>query len=271
MGGPVHTLSSFGSSNCVLTGIGGVRCWGSNVNGELGDGTLENRAAPIDVPGLGSGVLSVAAGGSHGCAVLPGGGVRCWGTNNFFQLGNQGPVQQLTPVTVERVGEPMATLAAGSVHTCGISATNRAKCWGAQGEGQLGLGFIDADLVTVAAPLDVARLSAAFVRAIAAGTSHTCALLATGEVRCWGRNSAGQLGDGTGVRRASPVVPIGLGSGVVAIAASHEHTCALLAGGGVKCWGGNDQGQLGNDSRHPSLAPVDVIGIEGATAIATGG
>ncbi|MBI4401534.1 MAG: RCC1 repeat-containing protein, partial [Nitrospirae bacterium] len=120
-------------------------------------------------------------------------------------------------------------------------------------------------------PVDVAGLTSGLT-AIAAGRRHTCALTTAGGVKCWGNNHDSQLGDGTAIDRSNPVDVAGLTSGVKAITAGWRHTCALTAAGGVKCWGKNHDGQLGDGTANNRSLPLDVVGLTGGVkAVAAGG
>jgi len=239
---------------CALTSGGGVKCWGYNGNGQLGDGTTNTRLTPVNVNGLASGVSAIAAGYYHTCARTAGGGVKCWGFNRFGQLGDSTTTTRLTPVDVSGLASGVSAIAAGGYHTCALTAGGRGKCWGWNEDGQLG----DGTTTERHTPVNVSGL-ASEVSAITAGRGHTCARTAAGGVKCWGWNESGQLGDGTTTERHTPVSVSGLASGVSAISAGCEHTCALTAGGGVKCWGNNEYGQLGDGTTTDRHTPVDVV------------
>jgi len=237
---------------CALTAGGGVKCWGHNFGGQVGDGTFINRSTPVNVSGLASGVSAVAAGGYHTCALTAGGGVKCWGIN-----GN------VTPVNVSGLSSGVSAIAGGGSHTCALTAGGGVKCWGDNDQGQLG----DGTTTDSNTPVDVSGLASG-VSAITAGGYHTCALTSGGGVKCWGFNFYGQLGDGTTIERHTPVDVSGLASGVSAITAGGYHTCARTSGGGIKCWGWNEYGQLGDGTTTTRLTKVNVSGLaSGVSAI----
>ncbi len=267
--------------SCAITEGGAVQCWGSNAHGQLGDGgggvecgydnDEECRAEPVQVVGVTQGVMSIAAGRAHTCAVLTNGDVKCWGANWAGQLGDGTIEDRNVPVTVQNLDGSAQTVTAGNAHTCALTNDGAAKCWGANWAGQLGDGTAESRNF----PVSVVGLSSG-VTMVSAGEEHTCALTAGGGAKCWGSTWWGQLGDGSDgydEDRLQPVDVTGLESGVRQIIAAERHTCAVLNDGSVKCWGNGDYGQLGigdtssvgdcrDDGEVCQLTPIDVIGLD---------
>jgi hypothetical protein len=227
----------------------------------------------VDVVGLTSGVATVAAGWGHTCALTTAGGLKCWGNNGVGQLGDGTNTKRTTPVDVVGLTSGVATVAAGRDHTCAVTTAGGLKCWGWNNYGQLGDGTNTGPELCNGypcsrTPVDVVGLTSG-VAAVAAGGFHTCALTTAGGLKCWGWNNFGQLGDGTNTDRWTPVDVVGLTSGVATVAAgggaTEAHTCAVTTAGGLKCWGDNWSGQLGDGTAMDRWTPVDVIGFEGGT------
>ena len=254
--------------SCAATSTGSVKCWGDNQHGILGNRSTTSSRTPVDVGGFGSGVRAIAPGYSHACALTSGGGVKCWGENGTGQLGNGTQTPSTTPVDVIGLSSGVKAIAAGANHSCALTTSGGVKCWGGNYNGELGNG---GSPTISRSPVDVVGLTSGVV-AISSYFEHACALTSGGGVKCWGLNVKGQLGNGTQTASKTPVGVIGLSSGVKAIAAGYSHTCALTSGGGVKCWGDNLYGALGNGSTASlSLNPVAVSGLSsGVTAIAAG-
>ncbi len=241
-------------------------CWGRNWAGQLGDGTKEDRSAPVRVSGLDKGVKAIAVGFAHTCALTEQGGVSCWGSNWAGQLGDGSTQDAHEPIKVKDLTADVSAIVVAESYSCALTAQGTAYCWGLNDHGQLGAGSIGNRLAAV----DVRGLDKG-VKAIAVGFAHTCALTEQGSVLCWGRNEYGQLGDGTKEDRSAPVPVRGLDKGVKAIAAGGSHTCALTEPGGVLCWGRNEHGQLGDGTKEDHSAPVPVRGLDkGVKAIAAG-
>ena len=158
------------------------------------------------------------------------------------------------------------TISAGKGHACGVTSTGKAMCWGLNTDGQVG----NNTLTTQRVPIEVSWLGSD-VTAISAGGYHTCALTSAGEVKCWGRNSSGQLGDASTVSKQVPTDVNTLGSGVTAISAGESHTCAITALGGAMCWGNNSGGRLGDNSTINKHVPTPVSGLStGVVEISAG-
>jgi alpha-tubulin suppressor-like RCC1 family protein len=251
---------------CALTSAGGVKCWGFNHDGQLGDGQESDRSAPVAVTGLTNGVKAITAGWRHSCAITSMGGIQCWGNNHDGQIGDGSELDRRTPQDVVGLLTRVTAIAAGERHTCAVTTAGGVKCWGNNHDGELGDGT-KKDRVT---PVDVTGLTNG-VTALAAGWRHTCALTTAGGVKCWGNNHDGQLGNGTFNDSSSPGDVAGLTSGVTAIGARWRHTCALTSAGGVKCWGGNHHGELGDGTRIDRNTPVDVVGLTGGVKAISNG
>ncbi len=263
----VAALAAGSSHTCARMSVGGVKCWGSNSSGQLGDGTTSQRLAPADVLGLTSGVTGLGAGGLHSCASITSGGVKCWGWNYYGQLGDGTTTQQLSPVSVVGITSSVTMLVAGQGHTCALSILGDLVCWGDNVYGQLGDGTIALQRLT---PVAVVGHSEG-VTYLASGWSHTCSLSGGGAMKCWGDDGHGQLGLGTMIRRSTPSTAIQFGATATALAVGNNHTCALTNSGDAKCWGDNRYGQVGDGSFGQRSMPTTVSGLgSGNTALVAG-
>lgn len=224
---PSGAIAAGVGHTCVIRSQGKVSCWGTNTDGQLGDGTSIDRSLPVAVPGLG-GIVELALGRGHSCARRSSGSVVCWGANARGQLGSGNDYPSKKPVAVRGLSDAIA-IASGDDHTCALRKTGAVVCWGANADGQLG----NLTRKSWNEPAPIRGLVDA--TAIAAGARHSCALRKTGGVICWGANESGQLGDGStqGHERPSAVADL---QGVREIGAGGSRTCAAT-GAGLYCWG----------------------------------
>lgn len=260
--------------SCAVLADGTVRCWGGNDRGQLGNGTTTESGIPVTVEGVTDATDVVAgADGWHACALLHDGTIRCWGYNDDGQLGNGTTDNVLVPVAVRDIDSAVA-LAASDVHTCALLNTGRVRCWGSNTHGQLG----DGTQVSSSIPVTVQGLQS--VIDIGAGSRNTCAVLENGRVYCWGLNKYGQLGNGTRTTALTPIAVPGIHAATSVDIGGIGHVCVLLRNGGIRCWGFNHAGQVGNgkvdDQSIPyekakDQAPADVVGISNARLVTTGG
>jgi len=248
-------ISAGYAHTCALLTGGAVKCWGQNNFGQLGNNTTIGSTIPVAVSGLGSGVSALVGGSAHTCAVLTGGGAKCWGYNANGQVGDGTKVNKKTPVAVSGLAG-VVSLSGGSYHTCAVVTGGAAKCWGYNAYGQLG----DTTKVDKTSPVTVSGLTSG-VLSISAGGYHSCAVAAGGAAKCWGSGTQGELGNGQLNIIEWPVAVTGLGSGVTSLTAGYNHTCAVVTGGAAKCWGYNARGSLGDGTTTNRSTPVAVSGL----------
>jgi len=295
-------ISGGGSHTCALTNTGAVKCWGSNLVAQLGLGDTVSRggspaemgaALPAVDLGTGRTAVAVSGGGTYTCALLDDGSVKCWGYNADGQLGlgddatrgdAPGEMGDALPAVDLGTGRTAVAVSAGGTHTCALLDDGSVKCWGSNVDGRLGLGDTDNrgddpdemgdDLPAV--PLGTGRTAVA----VSAGTSHTCAVLDDGSVKCWGSNFSGRLGLGDTDNRgdapgemgdALPAVALGTGRTAVAVSVGTNPTCVVLDDGTVKCWGVNTTGELGQgDTDNRGDAPGEMGDALPAIDLGTG-
>jgi alpha-tubulin suppressor-like RCC1 family protein len=298
---------------CALTVAGGVKCWGDNIWGATGNGSMNGPEScpgrgggpdacstePVDVAGLASGVKAITAGDEHACALTEAGGVKCWGLNDTGQLGDgtsSGPdacngsdACSTSPVDVIGLSTGVKQISASHNDTCALTEASVVKCWGWNGEGQLGIGSAagpeSCGLLTCSTtPVTVQGLTSD-VKQISTGDGTACALTNAGSLKCWGDNHWGQLGDGTssGPQDCSgeacstmPVDVTGLAPDVAAVSAGGDDTCVVTNTGSARCWGLNAEGELGDGVTGPEVCgvghdpcnatPVDVTGLSSAVS-----
>lgn len=236
---------------CGVTTNGAGYCWGSNYYNQLGN-DLGNE---LNSPELIAGAIefaSVQGGDYHSCGLAVDGSVYCWGRGTDHQLGNGQSASSPTPVLVSG-GHTFTTLAVGSSHACALEADGTAYCWGTGTSGQLGHSLLQNSNVPVEVAGDLDFTS------ISSGPFHTCGVSVTGAAYCWGHWANGRLGVGAISTDASSPLLVSGGLEFVSVEAGDLHTCGVVVGGEVYCWGDGTGGKLGNGNTAESLVPVAVL------------
>lgn len=258
------SVSAGDNFSCALLRSGTVKCWGDNANGELGSGATSGRPrrSPVRVRGL-AGAVQISSAGTHSCALLANGLIKCWGSDPYSQLGYETP----RAVTIRGISGATAVASGGgampaniamndSEYSCAVVRGGQIRCWGDNRAEQLGTAIPR----KAESPVLVRGMRGA--TDVVAGVEHTCAIFNGGSVACWGDNHAGELGTGS-TSRSSPPSAVGGISGATGLAAGGNfgaaHTCVLLSFGGIQCWGDNRYGQLGDGSTAQRSAPVAVL------------
>jgi cysteine-rich repeat protein len=259
----VTQLVSGERHSCALLEDGTVRCWGSNDNGRLGDGTLYARPSPVAVSGL-SNVRTIAAGTMNTCAIGNDDTLRCWGRGGWGANGDGSYTDRTTPVTVATTTGLTGAIAVavGNHHACAVSTDGTVWCWG-ENNGALGNNS------TTISNLPVQAIGVTGAVSVAAGSGHSCAVSGTtSTLFCWGYNASGQLGDGI---TSSTVIPGEIPNfpNIEWVVASAYHTCALQLHS-VYCWGENDSGQIGDGTQVDRTTPFRTLDLIGPGRLAVG-
>jgi alpha-tubulin suppressor-like RCC1 family protein len=286
---------------CALRATGTLVCWGANDRGQLGNGgtTDEPLATPVTATS-GAGVVAIAGNATSSCVLRSTGAVDCWGERSWSAGGGTAAsaerVWSAGIRSIEGAGFGLHAISASDVltyvggagwgypyepgpstvwadvagvtpldaidvaqgwdHSCAVVRDGTIRCFG-RDEGKSGDG----------SPSDmqhnppVVTLGVSGATAIAAGSGHTCALLASGAVSCWGSNSSGELGDGGPSGSSRLATSVATLSDATEIDAGWVHTCALRSDGSVWCWGGNNHGQLGTGDLGVRTTPAPVVGL----------
>ncbi|MBK7891158.1 MAG: chromosome condensation regulator RCC1 [Bdellovibrionales bacterium] len=244
--------------NCALLNTGAVKCWGWNSYGQLGNGVTGGSSnVPVSVSGLAAGVTALGfARGDHSCALLASGRAMCWGYNFFRQLANGTTTDTNTPSYVyASAGVPfegILNIASNRYGGCLVVGTS-VMCWGLNDVGQIG----DGTTTNSAYPVTAVGLSG--IVSVGAGSDHNCALQTGGGVYCWGSNAFGQLGRGAvGGSSGVASTPSLITSGAVEMAVGRYHNCVRTNTDVMKCWGLNNQYQLGDGTTTSTGTPIDV-------------
>lgn len=257
---------------CARKTDGTVWCWGDNSLGQIGDGGSGGAFSPVPVAGL-TGVGAISLGTYHSCARKLDGTVWCWGYNFTGQLGDGTTIQRNAPVQVVGLAGAVE-VAAGHTHSCARKSDGTVWCWGNNQDGELGDGTTVQRLTPVpvtALGTNAAELSAGGsfggVSDPPFGGAFTCARKIDGTLWCWGRNTRGQLGDGTTVSRTTPGQVTALGNAVAEVSAGATQACALKTDGTFWCWGHSPNGGLGDGTALQRLQPVLVTFTPAASVV----
>jgi alpha-tubulin suppressor-like RCC1 family protein len=260
---------TYGNSFCAVLSTGGMKCWGANNEGQLGNGTTTTSDMPVSVKNITTATAVIGGGGGFDgfCALLSTKHIDCWGYGFSGELGDGATMSSDVPVAVHTITNASA-LISGDAGFCALLSTSHVDCWGDNTYGELGRATPKANYSDV--PGAVTGITDA--KTVASGDLGSyCAVLSTGQVKCWGDNSYGVLGRGTTTNSDVPVAVTGISDAKAAASdGDGESFCAVLSTGHMSCWGFNNYGQLGNGTNMNSSVPVSVSNITTAAALVGG-
>ncbi len=252
MASNVTAVSAGAYHSCGIRS-GALYCWGQNDHGQLGNNYTWGSIFPVLVVGMNSQVTHVSAGDFHTCARKSDGSLRCWGKNEYGQLGDNTTVNRLSPVLVSGMSSGVASVSAGGFVTCAVLTDGSLRCWGRNDYGFVG----DGTEIQRLTPVTPSGMGSG-VLSVSVGGLATCALKTNQSVWCWGPNLFGELGDGTTTSSLVPVQVQSLPANMASVHAGGAHVCAVSSGGGAWCWGNNDSGRIGDGTTTHRSLPVPV-------------
>ncbi|MCL2825152.1 MAG: hypothetical protein FWD57_14270, partial [Polyangiaceae bacterium] len=242
-------------------------CWGRNEYNQIGDGTTINRNQPTTTNGFETGAVAISAGGFHTCATNPSGQLYCWGHNHNGQIGIGTSGNRIsTPTRVQgnlASTNTVLAVSAGWLHTCAIRHDHNGYCWGLNIDGRIGNGASGSVAVPLPALLSDAIVMQSTYAALSAGLANTCGLLyPSNRAVCWGNGEDGTIGDNTTHGSDSPTWVGSSPEYLTQISTGGRSACGRTISGGVRCWGNNITGQVGDGSFSHRYLPVDVTTSE---------
>eukprot|EP00004_Rigifila_ramosa_P020451 TRINITY_DN5302_c0_g1_i2.p1 TRINITY_DN5302_c0_g1~~TRINITY_DN5302_c0_g1_i2.p1 ORF type:complete len:1197 (-),score=194.44 TRINITY_DN5302_c0_g1_i2:914-4504(-) len=271
-------ISGSGAHSCVITARRALRCWGAGEFGQLGIGSSRDVGErpgdmpPAEVP-LQSQVSDSVVGAAFTCALLYSEELYCWGANDSGQLGigTSSPLYLPGPAT-DLSGFSVTAIAAGGAHVCVLSGIAEVACWGDNTFGQLGIGFSN-NIGDDAGEMPPSAVAIAGPAAqVACGFYHTCVLLLSNQLYCWGNGGSGQLGNGGDDNQATPGAAIVLDGVPASVALLDVSSCVLYQSGSATCWGDNYFGGLGTGNRLTAFSPPSsTIALGGVPASSISG
>ncbi len=220
--------------------------------------TTPTSASTTAPPSSFDGLVTGIAAGITTCASTADGRAYCWGANFAGQVGDGTVTDRSTPVLVEGLDGPATAIGTGGGTTCAVTATGGAYCWGVNAYGQLG----DGTTAERNTPVPVEGLDGPATTISTSGET-TCAVTTSGHTYCWGRNTEGQVGDGTTTDRATPRRVEGIDGPAATVSVGHGSGCVVTTTGSAWCWGANAYGQLGDGTTTDRTAPTQVQGLDG--------
>ena len=254
--GIVTQIATGHDNTCALLSDQSVKCWGLLIQYERNErgSSWSSTSSPTPIPSL-SGVSSISNGGWHICALI-GQIAKCWGRNEYGQIGSNNRTDTVSPQTVVQNNRPFSqvkAISAGGFNTCALSVYGLGYCWGSNSHGQLGrsdTGLYSPETMLVDPPYGLR------VSSISSGGGLNCAIMEDKTVKCWGFNANGELGDGTTTDRSTPTTVLNL-SNVRSISLGTRDSCALMEDKTVKCWGR----RLRTPTSLPNLSNVKSIAL----------